>query len=353
MTSILSLKCERITINLRTTFRVAHGASDQRYNVISYLDDPETGLCGIGEGAAVAYHGESQDGIMSYLQNAAGSMGDDPFLIEDTLNHLPPGTPASRAAVDIALHDLWGKHLGQPLYRLFGLNPSAAPQTSFTIGMDEPALMAERAAKSGLPLIKIKLGRAGENGAAVDLESVAGIRKVTQAKLQVDANCGWSREQAEWIIPRLVDYDLELVEQPLPKGDIEGLRQLRQSLRSQNIHVPIFTDENVKTARDVAAHAGAVDGVVIKIMKTGGLREALRAVHTARSLGMQLMLGCMVETSVGVSAAAHLAPLFDYADLDGPLLIANDPYVGLKYDGSRMLLPDSPGIGVSKREAVQ
>ena len=161
----------------------------------------------------------------------------------------------------------------------------------------------------------------------------------------MDANAGWTREQAARLIPRLAEFGLEFVEQPLPAGDLDGLRWLR----AQNLGLPIFADESVKSARDVAAHAGLVDGVVIKLMKTGGLREAVRAIHTARALGMQVMLGCMVETSVGVTAAAHLAPLCDYADLDGPLLIANDPYAGVRYDGARLVLPDTPGLGVARR----
>jgi L-alanine-DL-glutamate epimerase-like enolase superfamily enzyme len=342
MSQPLKLSCEPLVIDLRTTFRIAHGASDQRYNVIAHLFDPESGLAGVGEGAAVSYHGESQAGIMEYIQGVTGRMGNDPFLIEDILNRLPPGSQAARAAIDITLHDLWGKLLSQPLYRLLGLNPAAAPRTSFTIAIDEPEIMAQRAAASELPVIKIKLG------GSKDIECVAAIRHATNAKLTVDANAGWSREQAQRIIPRLVDYGLEFVEQPLPMGDLEGLRELKQFLTAQKIDMPIFADENVKTAEDVAAHAGIVDGVVIKLMKSGGIREALRAVHTARALGMKTMIGCMVETSVGVSAAAHISPLFDYADLDGPLLIKNDPYHGIKYQGSRMLIPDGPGIGVTQ-----
>lgn len=345
MSQPLKLSCEPVTLDLRTTFRIAHGVSDQRYNVIAHLFDPESGLTGVGEGAAVSYHGESQTGIMEYIQGVVGLMGDDPFQVEDILNRLPPGSQAARAAIDIALHDLWGKLLCQPLYRLLGLNPTAAPQTSFTIAIDEPDIMAQRASASGLPVIKIKLG------GPKDIECVAAIRNATDAKLTVDANAGWSREQAQWIIPKLVDYSLELVEQPLPKGDIEGLRELRQSLKAQKIDIPIFADENVKTSKDVAAHDGAVDGVVIKLMKSGGIREALRAVHTARALGMKTMIGCMVETSVGVSAAAHISPLFDYADLDGPLLIRNDPFSGVQYEGSRLLISGRAGIGASRREA--
>lgn len=331
----MKLTWEPITLNLRTTFRIAHGASDQRHNVIAHLDE------GLGEGAAVAYHGETQQGIMAYLARAADFLGDDPWQIQEILDALPPGSQAARAAIDIALHDLWGRRLGQPLYRLFGLNPRRAPETSFTIAMDSPEAMARRAAESGLPIVKVKLG--GQDDEAM----VRAIRAATSARLRVDANAGWTRDQAAALIPRLAQYDVEMVEQPAPVGDIEGLRSLRQ----QRLGLPIFADENIKTARDVAAHAGAVDGVVIKLMKSGGIREAMRAIAVARALDMRVMLGCMIETAVGVTAAAHLAPLCDYADLDGPLLIRDDPYVGVRYEGARLIVPDGPGLGVTKRAA--
>jgi len=330
----LNLTCQPVCLDLKTTFRIAHGASDQRHNVIAYLDE------GLGEAAVVPYYGDTQAGILEYLERAAEELGDDPFLIEDILNQLPPGSPAARAAVDIALHDLWGKRLGQPLYRLLGLNPQVLPLTSFTIAIDEPARMAERAAISGYPLIKIKLG------SPEDEAIVAAIRKATSAKLRVDANAGWSREEAARLIPRLVEYDLEFIEQPLAVGDIEGLRWLKEQLRLKKIEVPLFADESIRCAADVAAHAGAIDGVVVKLMKSGGIREALRTIHTARALDVQIMIGCMVESSLGVTAAAHLAPLCDHADLDGPLLIRNDPFKGLRYEGSRMILPEGPGLGV-------
>ncbi len=337
----MRLTYEPITLNLRTTFRIAHGASDQRYNVIAKLEDGQ--YEGLGEAAAVVYHGETQQGIMEYLSQAAGKIGDDPFLIDEILSSLPPGSRAARAAVDIALHDLWGKHIGQPLYRLFGLDPRKSPQTSFTIAIDDAEKMAERARQSGYPIIKIKLGSPD------DLAIVAAIRSATQARLRVDANAGWTREQALDLIPALEEFDLEFVEQPLPMGDVDGLRWLRNELHTRGVRVPIFADENIKFARDVAAHAGAVDGVVIKLMKTTGIREAIRAIATARALGMQVMLGCMIETSVGVTAAAHIAPLCDYVDLDGPLLIRDDPYQGVCFEGSRLILPDLPGLGVVKK----
>jgi L-alanine-DL-glutamate epimerase-like enolase superfamily enzyme len=331
----MKLTWEPITLNLKTTFRIAHGASDQRFNVLVHLED------GVGEAAAVPYYGETQAGIIEYLRTVP-DLGDEPFDIDAVLARRPPGSRAARSAIDEALHDLWGKCLGHPLYRLFGLDPAKMPLTCFTIAMDEPEAMAERAKASGYPLIKIKLG--GERDEAM----VAAIRKATDARLRVDANAGWSRERALQLIPRLAAYDLELIEQPLAMDDVEGFFWLKEKLCAEKVNVPIFADETVRTSGDVAKLAGAIDGVVVKLMKTEGIREALRAIHVARAHGMQTMLSCMVESSVGVTAAAHLAPLCDYADLDGPLLIGNDPYRGLAYDGAKMTLPDGPGLGLTR-----
>ena len=329
----MKIDWEPLTLELKTTFRVAHGASDQRHNVLVYLDD------GVGEAAAVPYYGETQQGIIAYL-NSVPDLGDDPLDLDGVLSKRPPGSRAARSAIDEALHDLWGKKLGQPLYRLLGLNPDKLPLTSFTIAMDEPAIMAEQAKASKYPILKIKLG--SEN----DEEIVAAIRKATDATLRVDANAGWTRERALQIIPRLAEHGLELIEQPLAVDDVEGFFWLKDQLRAQQIKIPIFADETAKTSQDVAMLAGAIDGVVVKTMKSEGIREALRMIHTARAHAMQIMLSCMVESSVGVTAAAHLAPLCDYADLDGPLLIKNDPYRGLTYDGAKFTLPDGPGLGL-------
>ena len=331
----MKLNWEPITLDLRTTFRVAHGASDQRHNVLVFLDD------GVGEAAAVPYYGETQQGIIEYLKSVP-DLGDNPFDIDAVLAKRPAGSRAARSAIDEALHDLWGKKLGQPLYTLFGLNPNHVPLTSFTIGMDEPNVMAEQAKAANYPILKVKLG--SENDEAI----VASIRKATNAKLRADANAGWSREQALQIIPRLAEYDLEFIEQPLAVDDVDGYFWLKERLQAQRINIPIFADETAMTSHDIAKLAGAIDGVVVKTMKSEGIREALRMIHTARAHDMQIMLSCMVETSVGVTAAAHLAPLCDHADLDGPLLIKNDPYRGLAYDGAKMSLPAEPGIGLTR-----
>jgi L-alanine-DL-glutamate epimerase-like enolase superfamily enzyme len=332
----MKLHWEPNTLDLRTTFRVAHGASDQRFNVLVFLDD------GVGEAAAVPYYGETQAGIIEYLKSVP-DLGNDPFDMDAILAKRPAGSRAARSAIDQALHDLWGKKLGQPLYRLFGLNPNNLPLTSFTIGMDEPEKMAEQAQASGYPVLKIKLG------SGHDEEMLAAIRKVTNAKLRVDANAGWSREYALQIIPRLAEYDLEFIEQPLAVDDVQGYFWLKEKLRAQKIRTPIFADETAKNSHDVVKLAGSIDGVVVKTMKSEGIRETLRMIHTARAHDMQIMLSCMVESSVGVTAAAHLAPLCDYADLDGPLLIKNDPYSGLKYDGAKISLPDGAGLGVTRK----
>ena len=331
----MKLHWEPITLDLKTIFRVAHGAFDQRFNVLVYLDD------GVGEAAAVPYYGETQEGIIAYLKSVP-DLSDNPFDLDSVLAKRPAGSRAARSAIDEALHDLWGKKLRQPLYKLFGLNPNNLPLTSFTIGMDEPEIMAEQAQASKYPIIKVKLG--SEKDEAI----VSSIRNATSAKLRADANAGWSREQALHIIPRLVEYDLEFIEQPLAVEDVEGYFWLKERLRARKIDIPIFADETAKTSHDVAKLAGAIDGVVVKTMKSEGIREALRMIHTARAHDMQIMLSCMIESSVGATAAAHLAPLCDYADLDGPLLIKNDPYRGLKYDGAKMTLPDGPGLGLER-----
>ena len=331
----MKLRWEPMTLDLKTTFRVAHGAYSQRFNVLVYLGD------GVGEAPAVSYYGETQESIIAYLETVP-ELSDDPLALDDILDQRPPGSRSGRSAIDQALHDLWGKRLGQPLYRLLGLNPDRVPLTSFTIGIDEPDVMAEQACTCGYPILKIKLG------SERDEEILRTIRAVSDAQLLVDANAGWSREQALALIPRLVDYNLTLIEQPLAVDDVNGYFWLKEKLRARGIHTPIFADETAKTSHDVVKLAGAVDGVVVKAMKSEGLREALRMIHTARAHDMQVMLGCFIESSVGVTAAAHLAPLCDFADLDGQLLVRNDPYCGLTYEGARFQLPAGPGLGVER-----
>ncbi len=330
----MRITTEPLDLHLRTTFTIAHGSSDVRHNVLVRIDE------GLGEAPVVPYYQETPQGVMDYCAQVAPLLGDDPYQIEDILARLPRASVAGYAAIDVALHDLIGKRLDIPLYKLFGLNPARVPDTSFTIGMDQPEVMAARAKESGLPILKIKVG-AGD-----DVARVKAIRHATDARLRLDANAGWTREQAARIIPQLGEYDIEFIEQPLAREDWEGLRWLKS-----RVSVPIFADESAQTGRDLPKLAGAIDGVVVKLMKTGGLRGAIKTMAVARALDMQIMLSCMVESAVGVTAAAHLAPLADYCDLDGPLLIANDPFVGLHYDGAKITLPNGPGLGVRLKDA--
>jgi L-alanine-DL-glutamate epimerase-like enolase superfamily enzyme len=336
------LHFEPITLTLETPFRIAHGTSLVRHNVLLRLvDDQDEGL---GEAAPVVQHHESQASVLDYLSRLP-PLPADPFLLEDILAGLPPGSQAGRAAVDIALHDLLGRKLGLPLYRLLGLDPARAPQTSLTIGLGtvEEVQAKVRAAAARFSILKLKLDRDEDECLAL----TRAARAAADVRLVVDANCAWTVEQARRLIPVLADLGVEWIEQPLPEEDVDGLRRVHESSP-----LPIFADEPVRTARDIVRLAGCVDGVNIKLMKAGGLREALRMIAVARAHDLQVMLGCMVETSVGVTAAAHLSPLVDWADLDGNLLVTNDPFRGVRVEHGRLILPDGPGLGVAPRSVA-
>ena len=334
----MDLHYQPITLELETPFRIAHGTSVVRQNVLVRIRAGE--LEGLGEAAPVRQHHETQAGVMEYL--ADQRLPDDPFLLEDLLESLPPGSQAAKAAIDMALHDLQGRALGVPLYRLWGLNPARVPQTSFTLGLGPVAEVEAkaRAAAARFSILKLKLD-ADEAGC---LALVRAVRAAVDSRLVADANCAWTVEQALRLIPALADLGLEWIEQPLAEDDLEGLERLHQAST-----LPIFADEPVRTARDIARLAGRVDGVNIKVMKAGGLREAQRMIAVARAHDMQVMLGCMIETSLGITAAAHLAPLVDWADLDGNLTLTNDPFVGVGVEGGELTLPDGSGLGVVPR----
>jgi L-alanine-DL-glutamate epimerase-like enolase superfamily enzyme len=271
----------------------------------------------------------------------AGNLGDDPFIIEDIMQHLEKMLrfhPSAKAAVDMALYDIVGKILGVPLYKLLGLNPSRTPHTSFTIGIDTPMEMAKKALLAqDYPILKIKVGTKH------DLEIIQAIRDVTNAVLRVDANAGWTAKEAIKNIHALVPYNIEFVEQPVPAHDLAGLKLIRE-----HVPVPIIADESCVTVEDLPRIAECVDGINIKLMKSGGINHALKMIHVARAHNLRIMLGCMIESSLAITAAAHLTPLVDYADLDGHLLIDNDPFTGVKVDHGKLMLPDEPGLGVKR-----
>ncbi|HEY4385282.1 MAG TPA: dipeptide epimerase, partial [Ktedonobacteraceae bacterium] len=246
---------------------------------------------------------------------------------------------SAKAAVDMALYDLMGKVLGVPVYRLLGLNPANAAYTSFTIGIDTPAEMAKKAQQaSAYPILKIKVGT------KQDIEILKAIRDVSSAVIRVDANAGWTPKEAIKNIEALVPYNIEFVEQPVPAHDLAGLKMIRE-----HSPLPIIADESCVSLHDIPRLSECVDGVNLKLMKNGGIHTALKMIHTARAHNLQVMLGCMIESSLAITAAAQLTPLVDYADLDGHLLIKDDPYRGVQVEQGKLILPDAPGLGVVMR----
>lgn len=294
---------------------------------------------GFGECAPSARYGESVASVRAYFDEHP-IRADDPYALESLLDGVPAG---ARCALDIAAHDLIGKDCGRPLWQLLGLDPARTPVTSFTIGIDTPeAMLAKVDAVREHPILKIKLGFPG------DVEVLEAIRARYTGTLRVDANEAWTPESAVANLERLARCELEFCEQPIPAGTPERLRFIRERSR-----VPIVTDEDSKDARDLLALAGCVDGVNVKLVKCGGIRGALAMIATARALGLRIMLGCMVESGVLTTAAAHLSPLVDWADLDGPFLTAADPFVGVTYANGKLLLPTTPGLGVTEREPAE
>ena len=325
----LELSTERLELPLVHEFTIARGSEDVARTLAVRLR--WNGLEGLGESAPIERYAESIESVSAAL--AAHPLHADPYALDAQLAGLPP---AARCGLDIALHDLIGKDLDRPLYRLLGLEREATPRTSFTLGIapiDET--LAKVRAVGPHPILKIKLGRGAE------IETIAAIRAIYTGTIRVDANEGWTPEQTVSILAELARHDIEFCEQPIPAGTPERLRWIRE--RSP---IPIVTDEDSRDARDLGALAGCVDGINVKLVKCGGIRGALAMIHTARALGFKVMLGCMVESQILTTAAAHLSPLVDWADLDGPFLTASDPFDGIRYEAGKIILPAGPGLGV-------
>ncbi|MDE0483308.1 MAG: dipeptide epimerase [Candidatus Poribacteria bacterium] len=321
-------------LQLNHPFKISRRASDAYREVIFVEIDG-----GIGEAAPAKFYGETVQTVASAVETLASALDENLDEIQDVMAGIEStldANYAAKSAIDMALHDRLGKKLGVPLYKLWGLNPQKTPCTSFTIGLDEPAVMAEKALQAeAYPILKVKLGTPR------DIEIIRTLRNVTDKPIYVDANTAWTPKEAVDKIRELAQYGVELIEQPTKPDDINGLRFVRE-----NSELPIIADESVKRAGDIPALAEAVDGINIKLVKCGGLLEALRMIHVARAHGLLVMIGCMIESSLGITAAAHLTPLVDYADLDGNLLISNDPYTGVTLDNGKLILPDRPGIGI-------
>ncbi|HZW53397.1 MAG TPA: dipeptide epimerase [Candidatus Elarobacter sp.] len=325
----IRLAVEPLELPLRHAFTIARSSQIAARTLIVRLR--WNGLEGLGESAPIARYDESVDSAAAGLKSL--ELGDDPYAFERLLDGL---TPAQMCGLDIALHDLVGKDLSRPLWRLLGLDPARTPRTSFTIGIASPEETLAKVREVGThPVIKVKLGKGAE------LETLEAIRSVYSGAIRVDANEGWTPEQSAELLTRMAKFEIEFCEQPIPAGSPEKLRWIRE--RSP---IPIVTDEDSKDARDLPALLGCVDGINVKLVKCGGIRGALKMIHTARALGFKVMLGCMVESQILTTAAAHLSPLVDWADLDGPFLTARDPFAGITYADGKIVLPDGPGLGV-------
>jgi L-alanine-DL-glutamate epimerase-like enolase superfamily enzyme len=337
----LKLASEVITLRTRHPFVIARGGSSDHHVVWVRLTDPD-GVEGWGEADPSAYYGETVDSVRAALARIAPHLPADPFNLEQAdarFAELAPSAAAARAALSAALHDLVGKRLGQPVWRLWGLDPTRAPRSSFTIGLGTLEEMQRKVTEAlAYPILKVKLGTDR------DEDILRAIRAVTDKPLRVDVNAGWTRERATAMLPVLREYGVEFLEQPLAPQDLEGLAALRR-----RAVVPIVVDESCIVATDIPRVAGAADGINIKLAKCGSLREALRMIATARAHGLLVMVGCMIESSLGITAAAHFAPLLDAADLDGAALTANDPFVGASITEGQITLPTDPGLGVRRR----
>ena len=336
----MKLSWEQLSLRPEVPFRISRSVQERVERVWARVE--LDGLEGWGEADPSPYYGESAETVADALERMRPVLASEPDPdrlepIETRLLEAVPGNGSAHAAVSAALHDLFGKRAGMPVWKLLGLDPADAPLSSFTIGIDEPDAMAERVrAMPGWPILKIKLGTDR------DRETVEAIRDVDESRrLQVDANAAWTPDEAVRKIQMLADLGVEMVEQPLPPGDAPAWRRVRDSSP-----VPIYADESCIRSSDVPGLVGLVDGVVIKLAKCGGIREALRTVHTARACGLEVMFGCMLESTLGIAAAAHLAPLADRLDLDGAALLAEDPFHGPSVRESRLYLGPEPGLGV-------
>ncbi len=347
----LSLTHEVLRLSLREPFRIArtdHHTDDGVTTVVVELrDDRHPGVVGIGEGYPDRFYGETPESMAAVFPTLFEAIG-EPALTSSGLEAAGHAMAAAirwngaaKCAIDVALHDLAGKVLGVPVHALLGL-PAAIPPTDFTIGIDEPAVVAERAARAAhFPALKIKCG--GPD----DLATLRAVREVFEGPIRVDANTGWSRADAVELLPGLVELGVELIEQPFPARAYRDLAWLQE--RSS---LPIVADESAVTFEDLDALVGVVGGINVKLAKCGGIAPAKEMLERARELGFRTFLGCMEETSVGIAGSAAVASLADWVDLDGCLLLADDPFDGLDLGADhRWILPSTPGLGLTRRTA--
>ena len=337
----MELEARTATLRMAETFVISRGASDEAEVVV--VEIRHDGVTGYGEANPIERYDESAATALAFIQDAEELLADDPFALEAIGERLKerPGEHAAKAAIDGALHDLCGKLAGLPVWKLLGLE-RAGPPTSWTIWLGDPDDMARRAenVRGRFKRLKLKLG----GGDGLDVERVRAVRGVSDVPLQVDVNEFWSLDEALEAVPQLQELGVEYCEQPLPAGDPGGPELKRRS------PLPIYVDEDLHTLEDVPACAERAHGLTVKLAKSGGIREAVRIVHAGRALGLGMMLGCMNESGLAVSAGAQIASLFHHVDLDGNLLLAADPWPGVELVDGVQLPPNAPGLGV--REAV-
>jgi len=324
-----------VTLRLAETFVISRESADTAEVV--QVEIAHDGLVGHGEAAPIERYGESALSALEFVEAHANALGDDPWALDETEARLPRDQFAARSAIDAALHDLLGKLAGAPVWRLLGLR-RAGPPTSWTIWLGDPDDMARRAEKVAGRFKRLKLKLGAHDG--LDVERVRAVRGVTNVPLQVDVNEYWTLEEARESLAHLAELGVEYCEQPLPAGD-DGCAVLKRVSP-----IPIYVDEDCHTLADVAACERRAHGINIKLAKSGGIREAVRMAHAARALGLGVMVGCMLESGLGIAAAAQIASLCDHVDLDGNLLLAHDPWPGVEFrDGVQLPSPE-PGLGV-------
>lgn len=334
----MKLSWKRYDLQLKHTFRIARNARDFVPVVILTLEHDE--IIAYGEASPNVRYGEDVETLNAFFAKVDLSKFDSPFAVDEILqyvNSIAVGNNSAKCAIDLALHDWVGKKLSVPLWKMWGLNPANAPLSSFTIAIDSKEIVQQKVREAeDFPILKIKVGL--EN----DREMIEAIREITDKPLYVDSNEGWkTREKALESVKWLKDKNIVFIEQPMPAAQFDDTKWLRD-----HSEIPLIADESVHHLADIPRLAAAFDGINIKLMKSGGLREATQMIHAARAMEMKVMMGCMIETAVGISAAAQLSPLLDYCDLDGNVLISNDPFAGCRNIKGRLELTEKAGLGV-------
>jgi L-alanine-DL-glutamate epimerase-like enolase superfamily enzyme len=327
------------TVTTAEPFVIARGTEE--VNEVIWVELWQDGVVGRGEGAPIPRYDESAQSALAYVEELGPELGDDPFAIEEIMERLPRREFAARSAIDSALHDLQGKLVGRPVYQLLGL-PRIGPATSWTIWLGDPDDMARRAERVAGRFRRLKLKLGGRDGR--DVDRVRSVHAVAAGMpLQVDVNEAWTLDEATDALPQLAALGVEYCEQPLAAGDPGGAELKARS------PISIYVDEDCHTLADVAACAERAHGINVKLAKSGGIREAIRMVHAARALELGCMLGCMIESGLGIAAGAHVASLFDHVDLDGNILLGQDPWPGVQFVAGVQVPAELPGLGVSAR----